>query len=152
MTSAQLSRPESLVYFSDASLAYEMAAGDWKAASNRVLETRAALVEIRGEIEEIESEVIVGGGFGDYLIGGENGKNETQRKAQLIVALAHHGAYQVRVRDQREIEADQRSAEADMTDAEHRMRGARLRLEWSTSWVSRLSAVEGGASMKGEKE
>ena len=149
MTSAQLTRPDSLAYFSDASLAYEMAATDWKMASGRVLELREAQVEIRGEMDEVESEVIVAGGFGEYLIGGENGKNESQRKAQLVVALAHHGSYQVLVRSSRDIEADQRSAEADMTHAEHRMRGARLRLEWSQSWVSRLAAAEGGAS-KGE--
>lgn len=150
MTQTQTMRPDSLAFFADASLAYEMAQQDWKGASDRVLECRAALAEVRAEMEEIEAEVVVNGGYGEHLIGGEGGKNETQRKAQLIVALANHPAYQASVRSSRAIEADQAAASADMSHAEHRMRAARLRLEWSTSWVSRIAAAEGG-SVKGEQ-
>lgn len=143
-------RPDTEASYADAALAYEMAANDWRIASNKALQSREALAEIRAALEEIESDVIVAGGYGDYLIGGENGKNETQRKAQLAVALAHQPEYQEIARDKRTTEAAQWAAEADMQHAEHRMRGARLRLEWSSAWVSRLAAAEGGAS-KGEK-
>ena len=132
-------RPDTEAAYADGALAYEMAMNDWKAASDRVLGVRWALTEIRTALDEIEADVIVAGGYGDHMIGGEFGKNETQRKAQLIVALTHQPEYQELAREKRTTEASQWAAEADMQHAEHRMRGARLRLEWSQAWVAHMA-------------
>lgn len=135
---------------------FEKARDEYRVAKTRYLELRGALTEVRHDMDAIEVEIVCNGGWGpctqcqrigagggleNHLI---DGKNAEQRKAQLDYALLHHEQYQAAQRTRIDMESDLGLAEGDMDIAEQTMRGARLGIEFLSSWNLRSAAAEGG--------
>lgn len=129
-------------YAQEALTAYHLAAQERAEALHDSIELRFEINRMKDALKELESEVVVNGGSGEIAI---DGKNAEQRAAQLTVALARDPRYQAAVAKLREAERVMARADATADAAYDEMRGARLRLEWLTSWNNRVSGEEARA-------
>lgn len=123
------------------SLATYWAATDaFREGRDAVLELRAQLRYARADVSNIEDTVLVAGGFGAVVI---DGKNQEMREAQLHIALSADPHYRAMVAEVARLEDGLAAAEADVDCATNTMRGARLAIEFETSWNYRQAAAEG---------
>lgn len=124
---------------------YREAADNFAAARSEMVAFRAQLIGHKTTLDEIEAEVTVNGGHGEYVVSGSNAE---QRKASLTYALTYHERYQEVLGVIRRVEHQLAQAEASAEDDANTMRGARLAIEYATSENYRLAAAEGGPEVR----
>lgn len=143
MTTATLPErfaPSSEEFFSLHMTAYTKAREAYALGAARLPAAKEELAQARDQLKLIEATVIANGGTSEITI---DGKNETQRSAQLACALECLPAYQDARKTVRELETHYGQVEADMADASDTMRQSRLALEYATAWQYLRAAAEG---------
>ena len=130
----------------NAIIAYEQASSRFLDCCYGALDARDRLNPLRDAVRDLEAAVMANGGLGELQI---TGSNEKAREASLRTILAGYPAYRDAVALVRQAERALAEAEGNRDDASNDMRGARLRIEFSTSWNYRQAAAEGRAGEKG---
>jgi hypothetical protein len=123
----------------DAIDTFEGAREVWEEIAIDLPKSKAALAELREQLKDIEAVVLVNGGAEGQPI---DGKNAEIRDAQLRLALKKSPEYEAKLRQIRTLEASLAENDVQMEHAANAMKGARLAIEYLTSWNYRVAGVE----------
>lgn len=133
-----LPRIDAQAYFHAASDQYEVCLADFEQQQLAVAEQKSALGQAREEMKDIESTVLVNGGYQQYRI--DTG-NAERRAAMLRAALADHPQYAAKRAAVAAAEREMARAEAARDHTANVMALMRRRMDMSIATTQRAASL-----------